>query len=230
MSIDNFITEQKCYSWGNNLSDGSAIKGGKFYYCEEPIESSDTAKLENFKFELKEVKDLTDNTGLSIFKILNYNYNFIILEKNDDISFIDRVGVNSTLSAIKRIFVFDDRKLYKPNETVTIKGFVRIIERTGENNCFQVLKIDNLKNTEVSYKILDSVNAEYLKGTVKINEYGSFKFEFVVPDNVNLGDHKINFLNDFYSEEFSHHFKIQGIYFKKFYLIFIILEFRLIFF
>jgi hypothetical protein len=225
------VTEQKCYSWGNNLSDGSPIQGGKFYYCNSPDNSYETAKLDNYKFELKEVKDLTDNTGLSIFKISNYNYNFIILEKNDDISFIDMVAMNGSLSAaIKRIFVFDDRKLYKPNETVTIKGFVRIIERTGENNCFQVLKIDNLKNKEVSYKILDSVNAEYLKGTVKINEYGSFKFEFVVPDNVNLGDHKINFLNDFYSEEFSHHFKIQGIYFKNFYLIFIILEFRLIFF
>jgi uncharacterized protein YfaS (alpha-2-macroglobulin family) len=208
MAINSICSGKSCYVWTNNLENGSTISKSKINYYKLPEYNYNSSNEIEYKIDLKEIQNLTDEDGLTKFSINESNL-LLLAEKDDDITFNEGIQVcylpeNSIIS-----FVFDDRKLYKPKETVTIKGFIRKVERYDENNSLKILKVDNLKDIVVNYKINDSVKAEYLKSSTKLNEYGSFKFEFIIPDNVNLGNQTIYF--DCLGKNFNHSFKIQGL-------------------
>jgi uncharacterized protein YfaS (alpha-2-macroglobulin family) len=205
MSIDNFNTGQNCYTWINNLVDGKPIKGAKLSYICQPYYHYEKQKKSDEKFTIEEVKELTNDDGFLKFLLNNSTY-YLIAEKENDCSFINGIYQSLPFDTY-RIFVFDDRKMYKPKEIVTIKGFARLFKRNGNNNCFE--KIEFQKDMNVSYTVQDGVGSEIIKNTTtKLNENGSFKFEFTIPDNANLGDGKIRFNSPIY---FDHIFKIQGI-------------------
>ncbi|MFV0389422.1 MAG: alpha-2-macroglobulin family protein [Pyrinomonadaceae bacterium] len=106
----------------------------------------------------------------------------------------------------ERWFVFDDRKMYRPQETVSIKGYVRKVEagKLGDIN-----KLDRV-GVPVFYKIFDSRGNEIGKGKETLNAFGAFDFQFKLPDNANLGNSNVAF----YFEEngspvYYHSFQVQ---------------------
>ena len=91
-----------------------------------------------------------------------------------------------------RWFVFDDRKLYKPKEEVSVKGYIRKITR-GKLGDIAALG-DSVKG--VSYSVKDPRNNEIAKGKLNLNAFGAFDLKFKLPDNANLGNGRIEFTTD----------------------------------
>jgi uncharacterized protein YfaS (alpha-2-macroglobulin family) len=81
-------------------------------------------------------------------------------------------------------FVFDDRKLYRPNEEVSIKGYIRWYEggKLGD-----IQPLGDRAGSVVNYTVTDSRGNEITKGSANLNAFGAFDFKFKLTDNMNLG-------------------------------------------
>ncbi|MDX9722100.1 MAG: alpha-2-macroglobulin family protein [Myxococcota bacterium] len=104
-------------------------------------------------------------------------------------------------------YVMDDRHLYKPKETVNIKGFVRSmnLKKGGD------LELLTLPQKSVSYIVRDPQWNELHKGTARLSELGGFDFKFTLPDNANLGWANVELVLDeiVYSGRYNHSFRIE---------------------
>ncbi|HLM02128.1 MAG TPA: Ig-like domain-containing protein, partial [Pyrinomonadaceae bacterium] len=118
--------------------------------------------------------------------------NLLIAKRGKDVAFMPeqsdyywqdygswhKKGVDDSL----RWFVFDDRKMYRPKEEVSVKGYIRVYEG-GKFGDIQPL---GDRAGAVFYMVRDAQNNEISKGTVNLNSFGAFDFKFKLPDNINL--------------------------------------------
>jgi len=88
-----------------------------------------------------------------------------------------------------RWFVFDDRKMYKPKEEVSVKGYIRKI-KGGELG-----DVEGLGGAALTYTwaAKDARDADIASGTTTTNPFGAFDFKFALSDTLNLGDARIEF-------------------------------------
>ncbi|MBX3282508.1 MAG: Ig-like domain-containing protein [Acidobacteria bacterium] len=109
-------------------------------------------------------------------------------------------------------FVFDDRKLYKPNEEISAKGWVRYIDTSELGDVEKAAEI-TADAKKVSYVVTDSRGAELGKGEADLNAFGAFDLKAKLPDNANLGYAQIGFSlrnkDGVIIATFSHSFQIQ---------------------
>jgi uncharacterized protein YfaS (alpha-2-macroglobulin family) len=109
-------------------------------------------------FELIEVKEKTNDNGITIFNLKTFDNIFLIAEKENDIALLQDISISNLPNNCFISHVFDDRKLYKPNEVIHIKGYIRELCRFDENNSFSKLSINNLKGKDIDYTIYDGTN------------------------------------------------------------------------
>jgi alpha-2-macroglobulin len=107
-----------------------------------------------------------------------------------------------------RWYVFDDRKMYKPKEEVSVKGWIR---RVDMSKLGDVEPVD--RSEKLLYTIADPRGSEIGKGETTLNPFGGFNLKVKLPDNVNLGYATINFSlmsapGSVYAT-YSHQFQIQ---------------------
>ncbi len=104
-----------------------------------------------------------------------------------------------------RWFVFDDRKMYKPNEEVAVKGYIRTM--TGG----KLGDIEALGSPlTYAWSAKDPRNNEVAKGSITTNAFGAFDLKFKLPDNVNLGYGRIDFTQTPDSgTSYAHQYQIQ---------------------
>jgi len=106
-----------------------------------------------------------------------------------------------------RWFVFDDRKMYKPKEEVSVKGYIRKI--TGG----KLGDVEGLGDAAsgLTYSVKDAQNNEIAKGTGNLNSFGAFDFKFSIPDNANLGNSyiELNTSSSLSGSSHQHQFQIQ---------------------
>lgn len=91
-----------------------------------------------------------------------------------------------SLSPTSRWFLFDDRGLYKPKETVHLKGYVRSWQRGPKGQ----LTTPGKGGSEVSWSVHDPRGNKIREGKTKVNELGAIEVSFDLPDNTNLGNHQ----------------------------------------
>ncbi len=106
-----------------------------------------------------------------------------------------------------RWFVFDDRKMYKPNEEVAVKGYVR---RQTAGKLGDIAELGDAA-AGITWTAFDPRNNEVAKGTVELNAFGAFDFKFKLPDNVNLGYGRVQIStrSSLAGESFTHQYQIQ---------------------
>ena len=106
-----------------------------------------------------------------------------------------------------RWFVFDDRRMYKPKEEVSVKGYIRKI--TGG----KLGDVEQLGDAAsgLTWSAKDPRGNEIAKGAANLNAFGSFDFKFALPDNANLGHARIELStkSSIAGESYSHQFQIQ---------------------
>ncbi len=79
--------------------------------------------------------------------------------------------------------MIDDRHLYKPGETVSLKGWLRVIDpgKGGDIEAFAGAV------SQVTYRVIDARNNQIGTGTAKVDAVGGFDTTFVLPSTPNLG-------------------------------------------
>lgn len=106
-----------------------------------------------------------------------------------------------------RWFVFDDRRMYKPNEEVSVKGYVR------KQTAGKLGDIEGLGDAAsgITWTARDPRNNEIAKGTANLSAFGSFDFKFKLPDNVNLGHANVEIQTSsaLPGRSFTHGYQIQ---------------------
>ncbi|HMQ03376.1 MAG TPA: alpha-2-macroglobulin family protein [Pyrinomonadaceae bacterium] len=106
-----------------------------------------------------------------------------------------------------RWFVFDDRGMYKPNEEVSVKGYIRKITGGKSGDVEGV----GDSTSGFSWSVKDPRNNEIAKGEGNLNAFGAFDLKFKLPDNANLGYARIDLLTNssVAGHSHSHQFQIQ---------------------
>lgn len=92
----------------------------------------------------------------------------------------------------KMIYVYSDRPIYRPTDTVNIKG----IYRFGYEQRYEFVKD---KNVHVS--VMDSQYMEVFSKDLKLNDYGTFAFDFILDSGAALGGYNVN-VNEMYTYTF----------------------------
>ncbi|EFC37264.1 predicted protein [Naegleria gruberi] len=163
------------YYWVNSLLDGSIIKDNV-----------------TFKFNNHSPNTPNSSTGIGCIRNIGHEQQYgayvkAIATQGQDTCFIpDIYHYYNPYQPQTVACMFNDRGLYKPNETVSIKGYVR-----NFNLIDNVEKIE-IPKTSSTFTVLDARGQKYHSGNVTLSEDGTFDIQFKVPDNANLGSHSIS--------------------------------------
>jgi alpha-2-macroglobulin len=139
--------------------------------------------------------------------------NLLIAKKGNDVAFLpeqsDYFYINyggwykKGMPDSVRWFVFDDRKMYRPKEEVSIKGYVRRIEGGKLGDVSEILDT----KSKIYYRLIDSRGNEILKGEANLNAFGAFDFKFTLTDTMNLGDVYLQMHGN--GGQYYHYFKVE---------------------
>ena len=86
-----------------------------------------------------------------------------------------------------RWYVFDDRGIYRPGETVRLTGWVRNLARSADA---QLALYDDVT---VRYRAWDAQGNELADGTTELNALGGFNLSIDLPEGANLGQAWVEF-------------------------------------
>ncbi|HWO18581.1 MAG TPA: DUF6049 family protein, partial [Kofleriaceae bacterium] len=123
---------------------------------------------------------------------------YLIARRGDDVAFIDDGGYwNESGAWTARTrpvqlawYVVDDRKLYKPGEQVSLKGWLRTINPNEQGDLGGTLG----QVASVSFTAYDAQNNQLATGTAPVNAAGGFDAKIVLPKTPNLGHARIDFV------------------------------------
>lgn len=178
IGLDAFFDADEVVAWANNLADGAPLDGVEISLW--PTDKSGT----------------TDETGVARLALPapdQSGASLLLAQKGDDIAFVPQNsyyyqrndGWRASIESYEaRYYVFDDRQMYRPEETVSIKGWIRAITPgpTGD-----VELLSQSAATSVNWLVTDPVGNEIAKGNAPLTGLGGFDFQFDLPENVNLG-------------------------------------------
>ncbi len=205
IGIDAFIDYEKMSAFATDLNTAKPISNAEIslHYGNQRFSNSITNQNGIANFNL-----LENAPGRGFLLVKNSNDSAILPENNDYYA-IRSDWEKKGPYEYTRWSVFDDRKMYRPNEEVAIKGYLRQV--TG-GKFADIAAIGNTLK-KVKYILRDQRNNEIAKGTAELNTFGAFDFKLKLPENINLGYQRLSFWrNDTDTgnyPEFEHTFQVQ---------------------
>jgi hypothetical protein len=166
----------------------------------EPIENV-TIKtwLNNYDYESRKYKAkqgptfTTNKDGFAKMQRTNPHEGGYALEliKGDDVLFLDdNIYINEYYKQpdndYVRTFLFTDRSIYRPGQTIYFKGISVMQKTKGDTKTYEVLKD---RNTSVTLKDANYQDVKTIELTT--NEFGSFTGTFTAPDGLLTGQFQI---------------------------------------
>ncbi len=169
----------------------------------DPAQSNRTGANGVLRFELPDASPQQQN-----LLIAKRGKDTAFLPENTDNFWQDNGNwYKKTESDTLRWFVFDDRKMYKPKEEVSVKGYIRKITagKLGD--------VEGLGDAAsgLTFSVKDSRDNEIAQGTGNLNAFGAFDLKFTLPDNGNLGYARIDLSTNssISGGSYSHQLQIQ---------------------
>ncbi len=174
IGLDAFVDQDEMVVWTNRLQDGAPLGGVSVSLW--PGGPSGT----------------TDETGLARLDLPSSGSATLLLAtQGEDVAFIPRTTYFYDSGAgwqrtpeeqTLRWYVFDDRQMYRPGETVHVKGWLRRIDRSpdGDVTWPQGVRF-------ITFTVRDPRGNEIAQGEVPVNDLGGFHLQFDLPENMNLG-------------------------------------------
>ena len=179
IGLDAFVDADEMLVWANSLVDGTSLAGVEVTLWPQDVQGT------------------TDAKGSVRLRLPRNSSQLLIARSGDDVAFLpeNRYEYYRTESgwngwqrrderAGVRYLVFDDRKIYRPGETVSVKGWVRQIEPGPEGG---VSLLPEGSASMLRYTVRDSSNNRIHSDSARINALGGFHFQFDLPEAVNLG-------------------------------------------
>ncbi|OHB20713.1 MAG: hypothetical protein A2666_01630, partial [Parcubacteria group bacterium RIFCSPHIGHO2_01_FULL_47_10b] len=128
---------------------------------------------------------LTNKEGVALAKVLPDSRGVIVTSGNDSTllySGESMLNYASSAASAKRMFLYTDKPIYKPGETVHFKGIYRL----GFDGNYEIFR-----DKQVSAQLFDSQGQELERKMLDVNEYGTFNADFVTQANGPLGTYRI---------------------------------------
>ncbi len=162
---------------------------------------------------------ITDESGVANLQLPPKSENqidWLIARKNSDSAILlaknnyydsDANWSRQTRTDSLRWFVFNDRNVYRPGETVSIKGYIRRIAGGKRADVGELSAAAN----DLNYVLKDSRGNEVLRGKANLNAFGAFDFQLKLPENLNLGYQRLEFAanGNLENKDFTHVFQVQ---------------------
>lgn len=204
IGLDAFADRDELVGWATSLADGRPLEGVEMSLKDSGARAT-TGADGLARLQLPPKSDAS--TGL------------LIARKGGDVAFLperadwwgNQTGwVRREAGEALRWYVFDDRKMYRPGEEVSVKGWIR---RVGEGKAGDVGALAGAAQS-VSYTVRDSRGNEITKGAARLNATGGFDTKFKLPATMNLGYSSIQFQAEGgagvgVGREFQHQFQVQ---------------------
>jgi uncharacterized protein YfaS (alpha-2-macroglobulin family) len=130
----------------------------------------------------------------------------LVATLGDDVALTDARAAASPRSDRSLWYVVDDRGLYRPGETMSVKGWVRLLDLSDDAS------IDRFPEGEAfTYVVNDAFGIEVAAGDVELNAAGGFDFTADLPLGANLGQGRIELRHPSTPGRFghTHSFQIQ---------------------
>jgi len=145
------------------------------------------------------IAGMSDDRGLATLALADgqrKGAHALIARKGDDVAFVTGdAGIWSESGDWFRQprgkqlawYVTDDRKLYKPGEEVSLKGWLRTIDQARNGD------VGGLAGavTGVSYKVTDAQGNQIAAGSAPVDPVGGFDARFTLPKTPNLGQAEV---------------------------------------
>jgi alpha-2-macroglobulin len=184
-----FVDKQELVGWATSLKDGRPIDGAQL-----------TIDVAQAGGSYTEARAATQANGLARMSLggSTGGPKLLVARKGKDVAFLPEYPYawSETSGWYRRSeadalgwFVFDDRKMYRPNEEVHIKGWLR---RVGSGTDGDVNALDGYVKS-ITYSLKDSRGNEVLKGAAQVNALGGFDAAFKLPATMNLGYANLQF-------------------------------------
>lgn len=208
IGLDAFADRKELVVWTNSLKDGSPLAGVELSVSPDDLSGVTGANgLARLAFKVppqtKEKKPalLVARRGKDVAMLFPQTGRYHYYYDNENSSWR-----NNDAQTWLSWYVFDDRKLYRPGEEVSIKGWVRRqdLTPTGDTELYAVDPEESL-----NYIVKDSRDNEITKGSVKLNALAGFNFKLQLPPTMNLGNATVRFGFDEKYEAHTHSFQVQ---------------------
>lgn len=202
LGVDAAIDQSNIHAFTTSLSSGKPLSGVSL-------------KLVDNEGGRSEVT--SDKQGTAVLPLGNRPTVLLVAQRGEDISILpafDNVYGYGSSGWRKRTptdtlqwCVIDDRKMYRPDEKVSIKGWARRWQAGPQGD---IVGLEG-ELREIAWAVSDSVGNEVLKGRTNVTSDGTFQLEFQLPKTVNLGtatlalDGSVNLSNS----HFRHQFQVQ---------------------
>ncbi len=199
IGLDAFVDHSEMLVWANALQNGLPLSG---------VGISDDAGA---------MQATTEEDGIVRFPIPGNGTTYLLASQGADQALLP----NSTYAwgdegwhryppnDFLRWYVFDDRQMYRPGEEVHLKGWIRLIGGKQDGD----VGLPGSALNAVNYTIWGAQGNELGSGRVNVNILGGFDFEFIIPENANLGYAYIEFQAESSlgadGQYYSHNFQIQ---------------------
>jgi alpha-2-macroglobulin len=172
IGLDALVDGQQMVAWANSLADGAPLASVELRLL--PGERSAVTSADG-------VATLPLPSGVGAW--------LLAAQQGDDVAFLPASYYGEgwrerPLQDSLAWYVFDDRGLYRPDEEVHVKGWVR---RIGAGPRGDVGLLDGAAES-VSYELRDSRGNRISQGSADLNALGGFDFSFQLPSNINLGN------------------------------------------
>ena len=127
----------------------------------------------------------TDKNGfVKIAKPANYENSIMQVKYNNDELFTDDGynsyyydDINTKNKSTKRTFLFTDRSIYRPGQTIFFKGIITQTDSTNQ-------KSEILTNIKTAVQLFDRNNQKISGINVTSNDYGSYNGSFKIPEGL----------------------------------------------
>ncbi len=195
IGLDAFVDQDEMVVWANRLQDGAPLGG---------VSVSLWPGGPN---------GITDETGMARLELpASGSATLLLASRGEDVAFIPRTTYFYDSGARwqrtpeeqeLRWYVFDDRQMYRPGETVRVKGWLRRIERSPDGD---VTRPPGVRF--IAFTARDPRGNEIAQGEVPVNDLGGFHLQFELPENMDLGYTTIE-LRTNTLERYSHSIQVQ---------------------
>lgn len=158
---------------------------------------SDGSPVEGATVRLGSVEAKTEAGGVATLALTKKGAEVLVAQSADDRVFLpytlssygDKQGwVRESLQPAGRWFIFDDRGLYRPGETVHVKGYVRQWARGPQG----ALDFAGKTGEDIHFTLSDPRGNKVAEGKTTLSALGTVDFQFVLPKDVNLGSHQLS--------------------------------------
>jgi uncharacterized protein YfaS (alpha-2-macroglobulin family) len=129
---------------------------------------------------------------------------FVIARRGEDVTILDGGDWSKKARESELVwYVSDDRAMYRPGETVSMKGWLRARDH-GKGGDLAVPAIQRL-----TYVATDVQDVKLATGTVPVDALGGFDLKLVLPKTPNLGFANIRFLAPGVGSDTDHDHRFQ---------------------